>query len=412
MALQTAVNSLDVADASSGLKYAKALAEYLKCEGVSFFRVQKKSDLTNYNFKELVAELFGATEKSNFFSSILDYDDVSFERIMEENDIHDPIKIAVCEQIMRDVESLEYVKDVFDKNVELLKRIIMKEPSTTRIKPVSDSVEDQVIERIANYYVENFSNALFNHDNIKKFDEAKLKVTVDISHTLNFKMTNPLFTLDILLVVGPMLAYLKDDTLRIDFSAKTFDEYVPVKTFLNHMSTHPTVLFESFAILVNNALEVPVQPNIRGFWLNKFLVPSFDSLPSKDFYDYESLPDEFCNALHNALVYMGDMCHDVAFKATYIKALTEDSNKNKDQNILYLWGLLDRDALVSSKRKQLESLKLANISNENIIKARERLLTKKTEGDDNLKALYKTHYEALKKMYSGPDRDVQFPNNW
>ena len=412
MALQTAINSHDVADASSGLKYAMALAEYLKCEDVSDLHVQKKSDLTTYNFKELVADLVNATEKNAFFSAILDYDDASFVRIMNEKEIHGNIKIAVRKQINRDVKSLEYVKGAFEKNVQLLKRILMKEPSTTCIEPVSDSVEDKVTKRIAEYYLKNFSKALHNQDNSKKFDEAKLKSASEICHTLNFKVVYPLFSYDALFVPVPMVAYLKNDSLLIDFSAKTFDDHAPVKTYLNHVNTNSSILFVAFSLLAEEALERTQPRNIREFWLNKVLVHSFDLLPSTDFYDLKKLPDEILNGLHKRLFEMGDQDHDLKFKAAYIKALTDDTNKNKDQNILYLWGVLDKETYVPLIRKQLENLKLANISNENIIKARERLLTKKTEGDATLKALYKTHYEALKKMYSGPDRDTQFPNNW
>ena len=408
IALQSAINSLDVANASSIVTYAKALAEYLRCEGATKFPVQKKSDLTPYDVKGLVAELFGATEKSNFFSSILDYDDVSYDRIMKEDEIHDPIKIAVRDQIMDDINNLRYINEVFDKNVALLKRILMKEPFSTGIEPFLNNAEDEVNMNIAKHYMQQFTEALC----IPAFDEAKFKNAFSICHTINLKLAIPVAKYDMFLVLLPLLNYLREDPLAIDISSKTFDGHVPVKTFLNHMSTHPNILFESFGALVDIVLEKAVPPKVRGFWLNKLLVPSFDLLPSVDFFDLEKLPNELFTGLYDGLLAMGDMRHDMAFKAAYMKALTDDSNKNKDQNILYLWGVLDKDALVSSKRKQLESLKLSNISNENIIKARERLLTKKTEGDDNLKALYKTHYEALKKMYSGPDHDVQFPNNW
>ena len=408
--LQTAINSLDVADASSGLKYAKALAEYLKCEGTTKFPVQKKSDLAPYIFKELVDKLVAVTEKNDFFGAIINYDDVSFERIMNEKSIHDPIKEAVLEQISSSIKTICYKKDTFDMNVELLKRILMKEPPTTDILPILDSVEGEVNRRIALHYMDKFTKALCKPVNI--IDEAKFKSAVDISHTMNFKLVDTLFKYDTSLVLLPLLAYLADDAMVINFSAETFDEHVPVKRFLNHVSTNSDGFFESFTSLVSTALEENVKANIRNLWLHKLLVPTFDLLQGTDFFDLEKLPNEAVDEFHNALLAMGDQDHDITFKTAYLEALTNNSNKNKDQNILYLWGLLDKDVLVSSKRKQLESLKLANISNENIIKARERLLTKKTEEDATLKALYKTHYEALKKMYSGPDRDVQFPNNW
>ena len=410
IALQRAINKCEprpgeaAPNAASKLSFVKALADYLKCTDFNKFPVQKVADGAPYEFNQLVGRVKGSAEISALFSAFIEYDDASFERVMSENNIREFIKDAVHTQITSDINSLSYTID-FDKSVELLKRIKMKKGSNN----VAGKREAEVSEAIAKRYKYYFKRALKDRDNIKNFDDRKLKNANAICQSLSIKMADPVFSKKVVLI--PLLTYLGDPALKIDFTANSFDEHMPVKTFLNFLKTNGELSWQAY----NAVLSRTPTPNFASFLLHKLLVPTFDLLPSIDFYDYEKILDKDVKLFHGSLLDLGPIDDDDKkdLKIACLKALTNDSNPNKIQNILYLWGSSKKAYFDEQKRKQLESLKLVNASNEIILRARDRLLeTKEAKADNDVKALYKTHYEALKQLYTGSDREAKFPNNW
>ena len=401
----------DLPEASSSVKYAKALAEYIKCNDVRGFAISMPNNKKHFlSLSELVDQMNGLAEGVIFISAILEYDEASFERTMHDWMIHDFLKDSALDLIRTQVNGIHYAKHLFEKCVELLRKIVMKEPSSTTIIPklgsnIQTSLEDAASASISSHFRIELRRALDDINNVRNFDDTRLENLIHICHFMNIKMFDANFSIFLL----PIMAYLKDDTLSIDFTAETFDDHVPVRTFLNYWSLHPEMLFQSYNAVARDTFDGTASLNTGGILLHKLLVPTFDLLPSIDFYDLNATNVEL---FHDSLLDFGSIDGgNKAFKTACLEALTKDTNPNRIQNILYLWGS-QKTPLVEQKRKQLESLKLAIISDEIVLRAQDRLLKKKAKVDADIKAIYKTHYEALKQLYSGADREAKFPNNW
>ena len=410
IALQVAINNLS--DTSASVKYAKALADYLKCKDVMKASVQMPDNKIPYKFNELVNLIDGIAAFTTFFDAILEYDEESFDNIMHHQGIHDAIKNIVLELMLSGVKGLPYARDLLDKLGKLLRNILIKEPSSTNIHPklgpnVKTNHEAEANAIIAGHYRNELYRLLADIDTIKNFDDARLNSLIDICDSLNIKMFNYPNSSTFLL---PIMTYLGNTTIAIDFTAETFDEHVPVKTFLKYWSSNPEIMLQSYNAIAEDALFGTASLNSRGLWLHKLLVPTFNLLPCIDFY---ALRDTDVMAFHDSLLALTSIDDDNKdYILACLEALTKDTNPSKVQNILYLWGSQKASFLIEKKRKQFESLKLVNISNEIILHARDRLLKKKAKADNEIKALYKTHYETLKQQYTGSDCEAKFPNNW